>query len=146
MFTRLRIIWLTRPSETPSQQARCSRGIIGWSVIRSSVRFSDWLMPNVGAASTIRSGRGIEARFRSGDSVRSPPPELPWVLTSSSVRYELPTHEYLYQRRRSRLSSAFLDSTATKQSWRFSVMQNLVVSLSSHTLGVRTRTALGRRV
>ena len=58
MFTRLRIIWLTRPSETPSQMARCSRGIIGWSVMRSSVRFSDGLTPKAGAAPTIRSGSG----------------------------------------------------------------------------------------
>ena len=72
--TRLRIIWLTRPSETPSQRARCSRGIIGWSVMRSRVRFSEGLRPKAGAASTIRSGRGIDARFRPGDSVRGPPP------------------------------------------------------------------------
>ena len=67
VITRLRIIWLTRPSETPSQRARCSRGIIGWSVMRSSVRFSAGLMPKAGAACAIRSGRGMDARFRSGD-------------------------------------------------------------------------------
>ena len=97
-----------RPSETPSQSARCSRGIIGWSVTRSSVRFSDGLTPKAGAACAIRSGRGSDARFRLGDSVRSPPLGLPWALTSSSVWYELPTHENLRQRRRSRLSSASL--------------------------------------
>ena len=110
---RLRIIWLTRPSETPSQVARCSRRINGWSVMRSSVRFSDGLTPKAGAACTIRSGRGIDARFRSGDAVERPPPGLPCELTSSSVRYVLPTHECLCQRRSSRLSRAFLDSTAT---------------------------------
>ena len=48
------------------------------------------------------------------DSVRSPPPGLPWELTSPSVLYELLTHEKLqHQRRRSRLSSASLVSTAT---------------------------------
>ena len=81
VFTRLCIIWLTRPSETPSQVARCSRGIIGWSVMRSSVRFSEGVMPKADAASTIRSGRGMEARLRSGDSVRGLPPGLPWELT-----------------------------------------------------------------
>ena len=83
--TRLCIIWLTRPSETPSQLARCSRGIIGWSVIRSSVRFSDGLMPKVGAACTIRSGRGMAARFRLGDSVKSLPLVPPCELTKSRV-------------------------------------------------------------
>ena len=62
------------------------------------------------------------------------------------LRNELPTHENLCQRRRSRLSRAFLDSTATKQSSRFSRSQNLDVSRSSQTLGVRTKLALGRRV
>ena len=71
MFTRLRIIWLTRPSETPSQVARCSRGIIGWSVMMSSVRFSAGLTPKAGAACAMRSGRGSDARFRSGDWVRA---------------------------------------------------------------------------
>ena len=93
--------------------ARCSRGIIGWSVTRSSVRFSDGLMPKAGATCAIRSGWGSEARLRSGDAVERLPPGLPWALTSSSVRYELPTHEYLCQRRRTRLSSASPDSTAT---------------------------------
>ena len=61
---------------------------------RLRVRFSDGLMPKVGAASTIRSGRGIDARFRSGDSVRGAPPGLPWEMTVSSVRNLLPfTHE-----------------------------------------------------
>ena len=41
---------------------RCSRGIIGWSVMRSRVRFSEGLRPKADAASTIRSGRGIYAR------------------------------------------------------------------------------------
>ena len=77
---------MTRICRTPSQRARCSRGIIEWSVMRSSVRFSDGLMPKVGAACTIRSGRGIDARFRLGDFVRSAPPGLPWELTVSSVR------------------------------------------------------------
>ena len=81
----------TRPSETPSQRATCSRGIIGWSVTRSSVRFSDRLTPKAAAACASRSGRGSDARFRLGDSVRSPPPGLPWELTVSSVWYELPT-------------------------------------------------------
>ena len=45
-----------------------------------------------------------------------------------------------------RLSRASLVSTATKQSSGFRFMQNLVVSLSSQTLGVRTRTASGLRV
>ena len=85
VFTRLRIIWLTRPSETPSQRARCSRGIMGWSVMRSSVRFSDGLTPKAGAACATRSGRGSDARLRSGDAVRGPPPGLPWALTVSSV-------------------------------------------------------------
>ena len=67
MCTRLRIIWLMRPSETPSQLAKCSRGIIGWSVMRSSVRFSEGLTPKAGAACAIRSGRGSDARFRSSD-------------------------------------------------------------------------------
>ena len=107
------MIWLTHPSDTPSQRARCSRGIIGWSVIRSSDRFSDGLMPKDGAACAIRLGRGIEARFRSVDAVERLPPGLPCELTSSSVRYVLPTHEYLCQRRRSPLSRAFLVSTAT---------------------------------
>ena len=104
------------------------------------------LAADAGAACAIRSGRGNDARFRSGDAVERLPPGLPCERTSSSVRYVLPTHEYLCQRRRSRLSRAFLDSTATKQSSRFSRSQNLVVSLSSQTLGVRIRTALGRRV
>ena len=91
---------------------RCSRGIIGWSVMRSRVRFSEGLRPKADAASTIRSGRGIDARVRSGDSVRGPPPGLPWALTSFSVLYELPTHEKLRQRRRSRLARASLVSTA----------------------------------
>ena len=43
-------------------------------------------MPKVGAAWTIRSGSGIDARFRLGDCMRSPPPGLPWVLTAFSVR------------------------------------------------------------
>ena len=81
--------------------------------MRSSVRFSEGLTPKAGAACTIRSGRGSDARFRSGDAVERLPPGLPCELTSSSVRYVLPTHEYLCQRRRSRLSSASLDSTAT---------------------------------
>ena len=114
--------------------------------MRSSVRFSDGLTPKAGAACAIRSGRDSDARFRSGEPVERLPPGLPWALTSSSVRYELPTHENLRQRRRSRLSSAFLVSTATKQSSRFRFMQNLAVSLSSQTLGVRIRMALGRRV
>ena len=61
--TRLRIIWLTRPSETPSQRARCSRGIIGWSVMRSSVRFSEGLRPKAGAACAICSGTGQRRPF-----------------------------------------------------------------------------------
>ena len=70
-------------------------------------------MPKAGAACTMRSGSGIEARLRLVDSVKRALLGLPWELTSSSVRYVLPTYEYLCQRRRSRLSSAFLDSTAT---------------------------------
>ncbi len=70
-------------------------------------------MPKADAASTIRSGRGMEARLRSGDSVRGLPPGLPWELTASSVKNLLPiTHEVQHQRRMSRLSSAPLDSTA----------------------------------
>ncbi len=43
---------------------------------------------------TIRSGLGIEARFRSGHSVAGLPPGLPWELTASSVKNLLPiTHE-----------------------------------------------------
>ena len=146
-MTRLCIIWLTRPSDTPNQQARCSRGIMGWSVTRSSVRFSDGLMPKAGAAFTMRSGRGSDARFRLGDSVRSLPPGLPWELTVSSVKNLLPiTHEVQHQRRRSRLSSAPLDSTATKHSRRFRSSQNLVVSLFSQILGVTIRMVSGRRV
>ena len=67
---RLCIIWLMRPSETPSQRDRCSRGIIGWSVTRPKVRLSDERRPKAGAAWIIRSGRGIEARFPLGDSMR----------------------------------------------------------------------------
>ena len=47
-------------------------------------------MPKVGAACTIRSGRGIDARFRLGDSVRGTPPRLPWELTVSRVKNLLP--------------------------------------------------------
>ena len=54
-------------------------------MIRSSVRFSDGLMPKVGAACTIRSGRGMEARFRLGDSVKSLPLVPPCELTKSRV-------------------------------------------------------------
>ena len=144
---RPRIIWLTRPSEMPSQRARCSRGIIGWSVTRSSVRFSEGLTPKAGAPFTIRSGRGSDARFRSGDSVRGPPPGLARELMAPREKNLLPiTHEVQHQRRRSRFSRASLDSTATKQSRRFRFSQNLVVSLSSQTLGTRTRTVSGRRV
>ena len=74
----------------------------------------------------------MEARFRSGDSVETLRPGLPWELTCSNVKNLLPTtHEVQHQRRRSRLSSASLDSTATKQSRRVRSSQNLVVSLSS---------------
>ena len=67
---------------------------MGWSVTRSMVRFSEGVMPKVGTPRAIRSGRGIDARFRSGDSVRGAPPGLPWELTVSSVRNLLPfTHE-----------------------------------------------------
>ena len=38
--------------------------------MKSSVRFSDGLMPKAGVACTICSRRGSEARFRPGDSVR----------------------------------------------------------------------------
>ena len=145
--TRLRITWLTLPSETPSQIARCSRGIIGWSVMMSSARFSAGLTPKAGAARAIRSGRGRDARFRSGDWVRGPPPGLLRETTAFSEKWLLPiTHEVEHQRRRSRLSRAFLDSTATWQSRMFRSSQNLVVSLSSHTLGTRIRTAPGRRL
>ena len=85
MLTRLRIIWLTRPSDMPSQRARCSRGIIGWSVTRSSVRFSDGLMPKVGTVCTMRWGWGIEARLRLGDSVKSLPLGPPCELTKLRV-------------------------------------------------------------
>ena len=93
--------------------ARCSRGIIGWSVMRSSVRFSAGLTPKAGAACAMRSGRGSDARFRSGDAVRGPPPGLPWPLTVSSVEYESPNSPVgSHQMRRSCLSRASLDSTA----------------------------------
>ena len=112
--TRLRIIWLTRPSETPSQRARCLRGIIGWSVMKSSVRFSDGLTPKAGAACAIRSGLGMEARLRSGDWERGPPPGLLRETTPFSEKNGLPiTNDVQRQRRRSSLSSASLDSTAT---------------------------------
>ena len=91
MSTRLRIIWLTLPSETPSQVARCSRGIMGWSVMRSSVRFSDGLTPKAGAACAMRSGSGIDARFRSGDWVRVfVPPGLLRETTPFSEKNGLP--------------------------------------------------------
>ncbi len=79
----------------------------------SSVRFSAGLMPKAGAACAMRSGRGREARFRSGDWVRGPPPGLLREITPFSEKNLLPiTHEALHQMRRSRLSSASLDSTA----------------------------------
>ena len=82
--------------------------------MRSSVRFSDGLTPKAGAAWVIRSGRGSDARFRSGDWVRGPPPGLLREITPFSEKNLLPiTHEALHQRRRSRLSRASLDSTAT---------------------------------
>ena len=82
--------------------------------MRSRVRFSERLRPKAGAVSTIRSGWGMEARFRSGDSGEYLLLGLPWELTCSSVKKLLPiTHEVLHQRRRSRRSSAPLDSTAT---------------------------------
>ena len=114
--------------------------------MRSRVRFSEGLTPKAGATCTIRSGRGRDARFRSGDSVRGPPPGLAREMTPSSEKNLLPiTHEVEHQRRRSRLSSASLDSTATKHSRRFRSSQNLVVSLSSQMLGVRIRMVSGRR-
>ena len=80
----------------------------------SSVRFSDGLMPKAGAACAIRSGWGRDARFRSGDWVRGPPPGLLRETTPFSEKKLLPiTHEVQDQRRRSRLASASLDSTAT---------------------------------
>ena len=78
------------------------------------MRFSDGLKPKAGAACTIRSGRGIDARFRLGDSVRSLPPGLPWDLTVSSVQYEPPNrNEVRCQTRRGHPSRARLDSTVT---------------------------------
>ena len=35
--------------------------------LATQAQYDEWLTPKAGAASTIRSGRGIEARFRSGD-------------------------------------------------------------------------------
>ena len=46
----------------------------------------------------------------------------------------------------SQMASASRDSTAMKQSSRLLSVQNLVVSLSSQTLGTRIRTVPGRRV
>ncbi len=82
--------------------------------MRSSVRFSDGLTPKAGAACAMRPERGSDARLRSGYWVLGPPPRLPWALTASSVEYESPNSPVgSHQTRRSRLSSAFLDSTAT---------------------------------
>ena len=103
--------------------------------MRSSVRFSDGLTPKAGAACAIRSGRGIKARFRPGDSVGSLPPGLPWALTSFSVWYELPTHENLRQRRRSRPSSASLVSTATL----------IILCRTQNELGKRLEVCIQRR-
>ena len=84
VLTRLCSIWLTLPSETPSQRARCSRGIIGWSVIRSSVPFSDGVRPKAGADETMCSVSGSDARLRSRGSVNRPRFGLPRVPMNSS--------------------------------------------------------------
>ena len=45
-------------------------------MIRSNVRFSDGLTPKAGADCAMRSGSGMDARFRSGDWAPGPPPRL----------------------------------------------------------------------
>ena len=86
---------------------------MGWSVMRSSVRFSEELMPKAGAACTIRSGSGSEARFRSGDWVRGPPPGLLREITAFSEKKLLPMTHETERQGRPPPSSASLDSTAT---------------------------------
>ena len=94
--------------------AKRLRGIMAWSVMRASVRFSDGVRPKAGAACTICSGRGVDARFRSGDWAPGPPPGPAREITASSKKHLLPTTEEDGRHwRMSGRPSASLDSTAT---------------------------------
>ena len=62
--------------------------------MKSSVRFSEVLTSKAGVVCAIRSGRGSDARFRSGDWVRGPPLGLLREITPFSEKNLLPiTHE-----------------------------------------------------
>ena len=91
-------------------------------------------------------GGVIDARFRSGDAVRGL--RRAGVGDHASQREEPASDDPRRATPEAKVSSfeRVPRLHATKQSWRFSCTQNLVVSLSSHTLGTRIRTVSGRRV